>query len=52
MPSLFKEKTRHIKHQKKTRQGMGKNTKLGHKSSKRHYVKKYRGQGGAKRRKS
>ena len=34
---------------KKTRQGMGKGTKLGNKKSKKHYIKKYRGQGGRKR---
>tara|TARA_Y100000310_G_C20290397_1_gene626943 strand:+ start:100 stop:261 length:162 start_codon:yes stop_codon:yes gene_type:complete len=37
---------------KRTRQGTGKGTKLGHKKSKRHYIKKYRGQGGPKRRKA
>lgn len=30
---------------KKTRQGKGKNTKFGKKSNKKHYIKKYRGQG-------
>ena len=40
------------KHQKKTRQGAGRNTKTGHKGSKKHYVKKYRGQGGKKRSKA
>ena len=34
---------------KKTRQGMNRGTKLGNKNSKKHYVKKYRGQGGKKR---
>ena len=34
---------------KKTRQGMGRGTKLGNKNSKKHYVKRYRGQGGKKR---
>ena len=37
---------------KKTRQGAGRGTKWGSKGSKKHYVKKYRGQGGTKRRKS
>ena len=37
------------KNVKKTRQGMGGGTKLGNKNSKKHYVKKYRGQGGNKR---
>ena len=36
------------KRKKKTRQGMGRGTKLGNKNSKKHYVKKYRGQGGNK----
>jgi hypothetical protein len=52
MATGLKEQTRHVKRQKKTRQGMGRNTKLGHKGSKKHYVKKYRGQGGAKRRRA
>ena len=39
------------KHQKKTRQGAGRNTKTGQRGSKKHYIKKYRGQGGTKRRK-
>jgi len=34
---------------KKTRQGHGRGTKYGHKSSKRHYIKKSRGQGSPKR---
>ena len=34
---------------KKTRQGMGRGTKHGNKNSKKHYVKRYRGQGGKKR---
>ena len=37
---------------KKTRQGAGQRTIHGHKGSKKHYVKKYRGQGGPKRRKA
>ena len=37
---------------KKTRQGAGRHTKIGRKGSKKHYVKKYRGQGGSKRRKA
>ena len=51
MASPFKDQSRQGKHQKKTRQGAGRNTKLGRKGSKKHYIKKYRGQGGAKRRK-
>ena len=34
---------------KKTRQGAGRGTKWGQKGSKKHYVKRYRGQGGSKR---
>ena len=37
---------------KKTRQGAGRGTKWGHKGSKKRYVKRYRGQGGPKRRKA
>ena len=37
---------------KKTRQGAGRGTKWGSKGSKKHYVKRYRGQGGPKRRKA
>ena len=37
---------------KKTRQGAGRGTKWGTKGSKKHYVKRYRGQGGSKRRKA
>ena len=37
---------------KKTRQGAGRGTKWGNKGSKKHYVKKYRGQGGPKRSKA
>ncbi|MBC8421863.1 MAG: hypothetical protein H8E03_00425 [Pelagibacteraceae bacterium] len=48
MASLFSDgKTKSIR--KKTRQGAGRGTKLGNKNSKKHYVKKYRGQGGKKR---
>ena len=36
----------------KTRQGAGRGTKLGQKGSKKRYVKRYRGQGGPKRRKA
>ena len=48
MPRIFNDEgvKRNIK---KTRQGMGRGTKLGNKNSKKHYVKKYRGQGGNKR---
>ena len=37
---------------KKTRQGAGRGTKWGTKGSKKHYVKRYRGQCGSKRRKA
>ena len=52
MPSLFRDDSKQKKRQKKTRQGAGRNTKFGHKGSKKHYVKKYRGQGGKKRSKA
>ena len=52
MASLFSDQSRQEKHQKKTRQGAGRNTKFGNKGSKKHYVKKYRGQGGSKRSKA
>jgi hypothetical protein len=52
MPSVFRDDSKQKKHQKKTRQGAGKNTKFGNKGSKKHYVKKYRGQGGKKRSKA
>ena len=48
MPSIFRNEKSH-KNVKKTRQGMGRGTKLGNKKSKKHYIKKYRGQGGKKR---
>jgi hypothetical protein len=48
MASMFSNERR-PKKIKKTRQGMGKGTKLGNKKSKKHYIKKYRGQGGKKR---
>ena len=51
MASIFDERNQK-KRQKKTRQGAGKNTKFGNKGSKKHYIKKYRGQGGTKRRKA
>ena len=51
MPVIFRNESKQKKHQKKTRQGAGRNTKFGHKGSKKHYIKKYRGQGGMKRRK-
>ena len=38
------------KNVKKTRQGMGRGTKLGNKNSKKYYKKKYRGQGGKRQR--
>ena len=45
MPRMFgNEDTK--KNVKKTRQGMGRGTKLGNKTSKKYYKKKYRGQGG------
>ena len=37
---------------KKTRQGAGRGTKFGNKLSKKHYIKKYRGQGGRKKSKA
>ena len=43
---------RRPKRRKKTRQGAGKGTKCGQKGSKKHYIKKYRGQGGSKRSKA
>ena len=49
MPRIFgNEDTK--KNVKKTRQGMGRGTKLGNKNSKKHYIKKYRGQGGKRQR--
>jgi hypothetical protein len=42
---------RRPKRRKKTRQGAGQGTKCGQKGSKKHYIKKYRGQGGKKRHK-
>ncbi len=48
MASLFSDGKTRIS-RKKTRQGAGRGTKLGNKNSKKHYVKKYRGQGGKKR---
>ncbi len=36
-------------HRKRTRQGAGRGTKYGNKQSKKHYIKKCRGQGGKKR---
>jgi len=38
------------KNVKKTRQGLGRGTKWGSKNSKKHYIKKYRGQGGKRQR--
>ena len=50
MPVLeFIKKQRKLK---KTRQGAGRGTKWGTKGSKKHYIKRYRGQGGPKRRKA
>jgi len=49
MALLFENKTV-SKKIKKTRQGAGRGTKFGNKNSKKHHVKKYRGQGGGKRR--
>ena len=40
------------KNLKRTRQGAGRGTKWGNKGSKKHYIKRYRGQGGPKRRKA
>ena len=49
MPRIFaNEDTK--KNVKKTRQGMGRGTKLGNKNSKKYYKKKYRGQGGKRQR--
>ena len=49
MPRIFgNEDTK--KNVKKTRQGMGRGTKLGNKTSKKYYKKKYRGQGGKRQR--
>ena len=49
MPRIFgTEDTK--KNVKKTRQGMGRGTKLGNKNSKKYYKKKYRGQGGKRQR--
>jgi len=49
MPRIFGiEDTK--KNVKKTRQGMGRGTKLGNKNSKKYYKKKYRGQGGKRQR--
>jgi len=44
--------TKPEKKKKKTRQGLGRGTKLGNKKSKKHYIKKYRGQGGKTRSKA
>lgn len=52
MPVIFKNELKQNTQQKKTRQGAGRNTKFGNKGSKKHYIKKYRGQGGSKRRKA
>ena len=50
MPVLeFIKKQRKLK---KTRQGAGRGTKWGTKGSKKHYIKRYRGQGGPKRSKA
>ena len=49
MPRIFgNEDTK--KNVKKTRQSMGRGTKLGNKNSKKYYKKKYRGQGGKRQR--
>ena len=50
--SALLDEPKQRRRQKKTRQGAGKNTKFGNKGSKKHYIKKHRGQGGAKRRKA
>ena len=42
MASIWDEQNAH---RKKVRQGMGRGTKWGTKNSKRHYKKRYRGQG-------
>ena len=43
--TLFKDRSRKTNGKKKTRQGNSVNTKYGTKTSKKYYVKKYRGQG-------
>jgi len=43
--TLFKDRSRKTNGKKKTRQGQSVNTKYGNKNSKKHYKKKYRGQG-------
>ena len=52
MASIFSDSFSQTTHKKKTRQGAGRSTKWGNKSSKKHYIKRYRGQGGPKRRKN
>ena len=49
MASVFTELIK-SKHKKRTRQGLGRGTKLGNKNSKKYYKKKYRGQGGKRQR--
>jgi len=50
--SLLFENDKTKKNIKKTRQGSGRGTKLGNKNSKKHYIKRYRGQGGRKKSKA
>jgi hypothetical protein len=45
MPQIFGNENSN-RNVKKTRQGMGRGTKVGNKNSKKYYKKKYRGQGG------
>ena len=50
--ALIFEKEKSKKNIKRTRQGCGRGTKAGNKNSKKHYIKRYRGQGGRKRSKA
>ena len=49
MPGIFRNEESK-KNVKKTRQGLGRGTKWGNKTSKKYYKKKYRGQGGKRQR--
>ena len=50
--ALIFENDKTKKNIKKTRQGSGRGTKSGNKNSKKHYIKRHRGQGGRKRSKA
>ena len=50
--ALLFENDKTKKNIKKTRQGCGRGTKLGNKNSNKHYIKRYRGQGGRKKSKA